>query len=417
MNRSNSHLSNAWARIHPVPIVRGKGSFVFDDQGNRYLDFTSGIAVTSTGHCHPKVVEAIQRQAESLIFGQMNCVIPAVTMDYARELAEVCPEGIDSFFFSNSGSEAVEGAVKLAKVATGKTNLIAFSGGFHGRTSMAMALTTSKGVVRSGYQPLPSGVFIAPFPTAFHLGWTEEEATRFCLDRLQEMLKSQTRPQETAACILEPILGEGGYLPAPAAFLRGLRQICDQNGILLILDEIQTGFGRTGSMWAHQAMNVEPDILTIAKGMGSGLPISGIGCSGELMSKWQPGTHGGTYGGGSAIAMAAARATLQVIQEEGLVENASEQGRHLRQTLEEIVDPLDMKTDVRGAGLMLGVEFCTDQPGWVPRLQEECLRRGLILLNCGLDGNVVRFVPPLTVSADEIDQAMAILREAVQAIA
>ena len=401
-------LSDVWGRLNNSIIVRGEGSYILDDQGNRYLDFTSGIGVTATGHCHPQIVGAIESQASQLLFGQMNCMLPEITVRYATALRGKTPDSIETFFFSNSGAEAVEGAVKLARIATGRPNVIAFEGGFHGRTAMTMALTSSKKVYREGFQPLPAGVFFAPFPNSFYYGWTCQETVRFCLGQLERLLQTQSSAEETAAIIIEPVLGEGGFVPAPAEFLLGLREICDRTGILLIVDEIQSGFGRTGKMWAHEHSGISPDILTIAKGIASGLPMSAIGASHELMSRWTPGSHGGTYGGGSAISMAAALATLEVIENEQLIENARVAGSLLKERLELIVTKYSGTVDVRGHGLMVGVELMRDGKPDKPtaiNIQAECLKNKLLILICGTGGNVLRWLPPLNVSEQEIDIA------------
>lgn len=404
-------LSSVWGRLTKTPIVRGEGSRVYDVEGRAYLDFTSGIGVTATGHCHPVVVQAVQEQAAKLLFGQMNCMLPEKTVEYAGALRDATPDSIDTFFFSNSGSEAVEGAIKLAKVATGRPNVIAFQGGFHGRTAMTMALTSSKGIYREGYQPLPSGVFFSSFPNAFRDQCDCDVAVDAALADLERLLKTQTMPSETAAMLIEPVLGEGGYLPAPKAFLQGLRKVCDRTGILLIVDEIQSGFARSGRMWAHESSDVRPDILVMAKGIASGLPMSAIGAPAELMSRWQPGSHGGTYGGGSPLAMAAGLATLRVIRDEQLLDNAAREGGYLSDRLRDCLSRLPHRTDVRGPGLMVGVELIGDHgpdKDLVTRLQQECLRRGLMLLTCGIGGNVIRWIPPVNVSRDEIDEAIGI---------
>ena len=232
---------------------------------------------------------------------------------------------LDTFFFSNSGAEAVEAAVKLARAATGRSNIIVFQGSFHGRTHAAMAMTTSKTVYRAGYQPLVSGIFVAPFPNAYMYGWDEETAVDFAIGELKRLLKTQTAPGETAAMVIEPVLGEGGYVPAPARFLQAVRQICDEHGILMVADEVQSGFGRTGTWFAIEQSDVAPDILIMAKGIASGMPISGIAAGHELMARWPVGSHGGTYGG-NAVACAAAVATIQVLRDERLIENSARMG-------------------------------------------------------------------------------------------
>lgn len=408
-------LSPAWARVLNEAVDRGDGVYLHTKSGRRLLDFTSGIGVTNTGHCHPAVVEAIERQASRLLFGQMNCVVPETALELTDALTPHLPKGLDSFFFANSGAEAVEGAVKLARAGTGRPNVIAFQGGFHGRTAMTMALTSSKTAYRAGYQPLPAGVFFAPFPYALQYGWDEETAVAFCLKELERVLATQTAPSETAALLLEPVLGEGGYVPAPAAFLQGVREIADRHGLLLIIDEIQSGFGRTGDWWYHTRAGVTPDILTMAKGMGSGLPISAFVAPRETMASLGPGSHGGTYGGGSAIAQAAAIATVKVFEAEGLAANATEQGERLTVKLRVIADRHEELREVRGPGLMIGCEFAVGEAGkrQAGQIAKHCADADLLLLTCGAHGNVVRWIPPLIVTEQQIDAALAIFDAAV----
>ncbi|KXK19122.1 MAG: 4-aminobutyrate aminotransferase, partial [Chloroflexi bacterium OLB15] len=312
--QSLAHLSPVWSHMTTMQPVRGEGIYLYDAEGNRFIDFTSGIGVTNTGHSHPRVVKAIQDQAANLLHGQINIVVSPAVIELSERLNGITPENIDCFFFSNSGAEATEGAVKLARQATKRQNLIVFQGSFHGRTAQTMAMTTSKTVYRAGYQPLPGGIFVTPFPYAYYYGWEEEATIDWCLHQLHLLLKSQTAPEETAAIVIEPVLGEGGYVPAPARFMQELRELCTHYGILLVADEVQSGFGRTGKMFAVEHANIQPDIMIMAKGLGSGVPISAVGASAELMSRWIPGSHGGTYGG-NALAAAAANATIQVMLE------------------------------------------------------------------------------------------------------
>ncbi len=414
---SDTFLSPVWKRLLPAPIVRGAGVHVFDTQGNRYIDFTSGIGVTGTGHCHPHVVQAIQEQASTLLFGQINCVVPDITLRYAEALSQVTPDGLDCFFFANSGAEAVEGAIKLARQATDRTNVIAFNGSFHGRTAMAMALTSSKTVYRAGYQPLPAGVHFTPFPYSYRYGWHETKTVEFCLRELDRLLIGQSAPDETAAMIIEPVLGEGGFVPAPLEFLAALREVCDAHGILLVFDEIQCGFGRSGTFWAHGPSGAVPDILLSAKAIASGVPLSAIIARRELMGHWPVGAHGSTYGGGSALAMAAGLATLEVIRNEDLVANARERGAQLRHTLLELQSRFSVMGDVRGVGLLLGVELMdggTPATAVANAVQSECLDRGLMLIKCGTHNHVIRWLPPLIVSSDVIDEACSIFGAALE---
>ncbi|MGH3621600.1 MAG: aspartate aminotransferase family protein, partial [Sciscionella sp.] len=296
-------LSPLLKQATPVLVERGEGVHVFDEQGRRYLDFTAGIGVTSTGHCHPRVVAAAQEQVGKLIHGQYTTVIHRPLLTLIERLGEVLPPSLDALFFVNSGSEAVEAALRLARQSTGRPNIVVFQGGFHGRTVGAASLTTSGTKVRSGFAPMMGGVHVAPFPYAYHYGWDEDATTRFALRELDYLLATVTAPNETAALLVEPVLGEGGYVPATSAFMAGLRQRADEHGILLIVDEVQTGFGRTGKFWGHQHFDVQPDVLITAKGLASGFPLSAIAAPAELMNSARPGSQGGTYGG-NAVACA-----------------------------------------------------------------------------------------------------------------
>ena len=409
---STELLAPVWTHLTQVEPERAEGIYIYGKDGERYTDFTCGIGVTNTGHCHPKVVKAVQDQAAKMIFGQMNIVISPPTIELAEKLNAITPPEIDRFFFANSGAEAVEASVKLARQATGRRNIIVMQGSFHGRTHQTMAMTTSKYVYRQNYQPLPGAVFVTPFPYAYYYGWDEEETVEFCLKQLDLMLHSQTSPGETAAIILEPVLGEGGYVPAPDSFLQELRKLCDEHGILLVLDEVQSGFGRTGKMFAYEYANIVPDIIIMAKGMASGLPMSAIASRADLMEKWPAGTHGGTYGGGSAISAAGACATIEVLQEEKLLENSLLMGDYLMGELRGLQKKYPVMGDVRGRGLMVGIEF-TDSEGnpdaaTASKVLSHCLSENLLLLICGSYKNVMRWIPPLTVTKEQIDEALVI---------
>lgn len=414
-------LSPVWTHLTEIQPARAEGIYLYGADGRRVTDFTSGIGVTNTGHCHPKVVAAIQEQASNLIFGQMNIVISPKTVELAAKLNDVTPPSINRFFFSNSGAEAVEAAVKLARQATGRRNIIVFQGSFHGRTHQTMAMTTSKYIYRYNYQPLPGGVFVAPFPYSYFYGWDEEETVAFCLQQLDLLLHSQTSPSETAAMVIEPVLGEGGYVPAPHRFLQELRRICDEHGILLVLDEVQSGFGRTGKFFAFEHAEIEPDIIIMAKGLGSGMPISGIASRAEIMAKWKPGTHGGTYGGGSATSSAAACATIEVLQEEKLVENTAVLGDYLLEKLRELQAEHPVVGDVRGRGLMVGVEFtgADGQPDaeTATAVAKHCVENDLLLLICSSYQNVIRWIPPLVVNQAQLNEALSIFNDALGQVA
>ncbi|WP_219412887.1 aspartate aminotransferase family protein [Pseudonocardia nigra] len=414
-----AQLSPVLQQATPVQAARGEGVYLYDTDGRRHLDFTAGIGVTSTGHCHPRVVAAAQEQVATLIHGQYTTVMHQPLLRLAERLGDVLPAGLDSVFFLNSGSEAVEASVRLARHATGRQLVVAFEGGFHGRTMGAAALTTSGAKIRAGIGPLMGGVAFAPFPYAFRYGWSEDEAVAFCLRELDRLLITAAPATDVAAFVIEPVLGEGGYVPTPPAFLAGLRERADALGILLIADEVQTGFGRTGRFWGHQhAEGIAPDILITAKGLASGFPLSGIAASQELMAKARPGSQGGTYGG-NAVACAAALATLDVIEDENLVENAAEQGVRLRDGLRKVAADHPGIADVRGLGLMVGNEFCTPDgapdPAAALRAHAAAAERGLLLLTCGPFGNVVRMIPPLIVTAEQVDEGVALWSEAVSA--
>lgn len=406
-----SHLAAVWYAVTDLEVVSGNGCWVTTAAGEEYLDFTSGIAVASTGHCHPKVVAAIQRQAERFIHAQVNCYRHDQLEPLATRLAEITPSGIDTFFFANSGAEATEAAVKLAKQATGRPHTIVFSGSFHGRTHQTMAMTTSKTGYRAGHAPLPGGVFVAPFPDPLQHG-ADVDA---CIAGLRHLLTSQTAPAETAAIVIEPVLGEGGYVPAPVELLQAIRSICDDTGILFVADEVQSGFGRTGTMFAIEASGITPDVIVMAKGIASGFPFSAIGATAEIMAKWPTGSHGGTYGG-NPLGCAAALATIEVLTEPGFLDNVQARGEQLRTGLRELARHDRGILDVRGSGLMVGVQF--NDAGRVGAIQKHCLEEGhLLLMNAGTYGTTLRWMPPLVVSETEIATALAAFGAAVKATA
>lgn len=419
-------MSNRKGRLSPllkqatgITAARGEGACIFDPQGRRYLDFTSGIGVTSTGHCHPKVVAAAQQQVATMIHAQATTVMNPRLPELAEKLGGLTPEPLDSFFFSNSGTEVTEAAIRLVRQATGKPNIIVFHGSFHGRTMGSLSLTTSSVGLRAGVGPMMPGVVVAPFPDAFHYGWSEEEATDFCLRELDRILVTYSSPKETAAMLIEPIQGEGGYVPANTRFMQGLRERCDRHDMLLVFDEVQAGFGRSGRFWAHQHFGVTPDAILIAKGLASGFPISALAASTELMARGWPGSQGGTYGG-NAVAAAAAIATIEVIREEGLVENAAARGEQLRDNLRALQRSHPGIADIRGKGLMQGVVIHRNgNPDGerAGRILRECEQRGLLLLRCGAWQEIIRWLPPLIISPEQVDEATRIFAEALQATA
>lgn len=413
------HLSPVWTHLTDIVVDHAEGCYLYATDGRKMLDFTCGIGVTNTGHCHPKVVEAIRQQAGLLIHGQVNLVVHKPLLELVDELRTVLPSTLDGFFFSNSGAEAVEGALKLARHATGRPNVIVVQGSFHGRTNATMAMTTSKNSYKIGYQPLMPGVYVTPFPYALRYGWDEEKASQWCLDELELLLMTQLAPQETAAIFIEPVIGEGGYLVPPKTFMKGLRELTQKHGILLVADEVQSGFGRTGKWFGYQHFEIEPDIMTVAKGIASGMPISGVISRLELMSKWIPGSHGGTYGG-NAVAAAAAVATIRTIKEEKIIENVVARGAQLKAGLAHLQDKYPQIADVRGLGLMVGTEF-RDAQGKPDKkttkaVQAECLSRQMMLLTAGPWDNTIRWIPPLVVTESQMNEALNIFESALAAV-
>lgn len=410
-------LADVWFKMTDLEVARGEGSWVYTVAGDRYLDFTCGIAVTNTGHCHPTVVKAIQDQAARFIHAQVNIFTHDLLRPLADRLAQITPPSIERFFFTNSGAEAVEGAVKLARQATGRPHIIVVEGSFHGRTAMTMAMTTSKTVYRAGHAPLPGGVFVAPFPDHWSTGESPETAVKRAVTGLEWLLKTQTSPAETAAIFIEPVLGEGGYIPAPPGYLEGVEEICRRHDLLLVMDEIQSGFGRTGTLFATEQYQISPDIMTMAKGIASGFPIAAIGARAELMDRWPVGSHGGTYGG-NAMGCAAALATIEVITAPGFLENVVERGEQLRAGLSSIAAEHGGMANVRGPGLMVGADFLTAEgapdavrcSAVIAHAREESR---VLLMGAGARGNTIRFMPPLTVSSDEVDIALEAVAKAV----
>jgi 4-aminobutyrate aminotransferase len=414
-----------WSRITNLVVDRGEGSWLVTVDGERYLDYSSGIGVVNTGHAHPRVVAAVQAQAAKLLHGQQNIVYHEAGLRLYERLQRVLPSGPWSAFLSNSGAEAIEASVKLARVATGRPVIIAFRGGFHGRTAQAMALTSAKDVYRAAFEPLPGSVYHTPFPYCYRAaGGPHEPDACTCdwEDQLDLLFHQFVYPDRVAAIIVEPVIGEGGYIVPPPGFLPRLREITLRHGILLIADEVQTGFGRTGAMFAVQHSSTEPDILVIAKGIASGLPLSGIIARRELIERLPPGTHGGTYGG-NVVACAAANATLDVIEDEQLVANARARGDQFLAGLRRIAAGHKAVGDVRGLGCMLALEFVKPGEGdgrapdadLTKRVQAEALARKMIVLTAGTYANVVRIIPPLVTTAAEVDHALAILSDSLDA--
>ena len=417
-----SVVPSVWSRITNLTVERGEGSWLITTEGDRYLDYSSGIGVTNTGHAHPRVAAAVAAQAVKLLHGQQNIVYHEPGLRLYERLRHVLPGDGWAAFLSNSGAEAVEAAVKLARVATGRPVIIAFRGGYHGRTAQTMALTTAKDVYRAAFEPLPGSVYHTAYPYCYRAGHPIDACTCDWEAQLDGTFHQFIYPDKVAAIIVEPVLGEGGYLVPPPDFLPRLRELATRHGILLIADEVQTGFARTGEIFAVRHWDIEPDILVMAKGIASGLPLSGILARKAIMDRMPPGAHGGTYGG-NVVSCAAAMATLDVIEEEGLAQNARERGAQFLAGLRSLAARHPSMGDVRGLGLMVAVEFVRpgEGDGRVPdtdvtkRVQKECFDRKLLLLTAGTSVNVVRIIPPLVTTAEEVDVALGIMAEALDA--
>lgn len=408
------------ARYSSVVVDRAEGLYVWDINGERWMDFTSGIAVVNTGHCHPRVVAAIREQAEKIIHAQANILIHEPMIQLSQLITATLPPKLNQVFFTNSGAEAVEGAVKLAKVATGRPATIAFRGAFHGRTHLAMALTSSRVKVRGHYEPLVPSIYYAPYPYPFRNPYNvpAEDVDLACIAELERLFQTMVMPDDVAAIIVEPMLGEGGYILPPKRFLQNLRSICDRYGILLILDEIQTGVGRTGRMWAFEHFDIVPDIMTIAKGIASGLPLAAVVANRELMDRWEPGAHGGTYGG-NAVACAAGVATFEVMRDEQLPENAARIGGYLMGQLRELQQEFPVIGEVRGLGLMIGVELVKPDRSPNPEAVKQVLRRAqelrTLLITAGEYDQVIRVIPPLVITQEQADAFLDVFTEALKA--
>jgi 4-aminobutyrate aminotransferase len=408
-------------RYSPLQVDHGKGIYVWDVNGDRYADFSSGIAVVNAGHCHPRVVEAIQQQAAKIIHAQANILAHSPMMRAAKLLTATLPDNLNQVFWTNSGAEATEGALKLAKIATGRPAIIAFKHGFHGRTHAAMAVTSSRVKVRGHYEPLLPSVYFAPFPYLFRSPYkgAPEDADLYYFAELESLFEHMVMPDDVAAILVETVVGEGGYLVPTKRWLQKVRELCDQHGIMLILDEVQSGMGRTGKMWAFEHFDVVPDIMTTAKGLGSGMPVAAVVSDKAHMDKWAPGAHGGTYGG-NAVATAAVAATLEVMRDENLPENAARMGEILMAGLREIQADYPVIGDVRGLGLMVATEFVkpdgSPNPEAVKRVIEHAFNEKTLLITCGTQDQGIRIVPPLVVNEEQINEFLGVFRRAVAAL-
>ncbi|MFH1474424.1 MAG: aminotransferase class III-fold pyridoxal phosphate-dependent enzyme [Chloroflexota bacterium] len=399
----------------------GEGHRLYDTDGRAYLDFANGIAVSVLGHRNPRVTAAIHAQVDRLIAPMGAMGYAESTVRLARALANSLPDPIDSIFFMNSGSEAIEAALKLARRVTGRPGIVAFRGAFHGRTLGATSITSSNPNYRQGYEPLLPSVYLSQFPSVYRdFGGDEERAVAVAFRHLRDLFHSTISPDETAAIVIEPVQGEGGYVPAPPAFLQILRRVCDKHGILLVADEVQAGFGRTGKMWSFEHAGIVPDVVCMAKAIANGLPLSALASSKSLQERWGKSAHGTTYGG-NPVSCAAGLAVLEEIDERDLVANAAARGAELAVGLRAIAARDVRIGDVRGPGLMIGVEFVTDRATRAPdgatceAVIQGCADEGLLVLSCGVQHNVIRWIPPLDVTSEEIAEALEIFDRALAA--
>ncbi len=408
---TGSHLSRVWAKTTDLQVVSGHGCRVVDVDGIEYLDFTAGIAAASTGHAHPAVVEAIRDEAGRFIHAQANVYTHDLLEPLADRLAAITPASIDTFFFASTSDEVLETAVKVAKHATGRHAIVVFDGAFHGRTHLTMAMSTARAIDRAGYGPFPPGVFVAPFPDP-HASDQEAEISG-ALRGLDRILATQITPDEVAAIVIEPVISERGYIPTPKGFLQGIAQRCRDHGILLVADEVQSGFGRTGRMFAIEEHGVEPDLLCMAKGIASGFPFAALGMRRSIDDAWRVGSHGGSSNG-NPIGCAAALATIDVLTEPGFLDNVKARGEQLIDALRDMQQLDPALRYVRGRGLMVATEF--DSADRAAAVVECCLREHrVILMTAGTRNRTIRWMPPLVVTAPEITEAVRAFESAIRA--
>lgn len=414
LEKDGKYVNQVLARYSPTVIERGQGSYLYNMEGEKFLDFGCGIAVTNIGHCHPKVVSAIQKQAEKLLHVSVTAYHPNY-IDLAEKLVQITPKSLDSVFLTNSGAEAVEGAVKMARYVTGRPAIINFRGSFHGRTYLCASLTTSKLYYRDMGEPLAPSIHTVPFPYTYQMGKSAEEAMEATFEYIDMLFHQFVNPKQIAAFLIEPVLGEGGYVAAPKGFLSRLKKLAQEHGILLIVDEVQTGFGRSGKMFAVEHDNVEPDIMTMAKGIAAGMPLAAFISRKELTEKWPAARHGTTYGG-NPVSCAAALANIQVIEEEKLCQKAADTGARMLARLQKFAAGKKHIAEVRGLGMLIGIEF-VDEKGsgkeWADKVAQRCLEDKMIVLTCGQQGQVIRLIPPLNISQAEEEEAMTILEKAL----
>jgi 4-aminobutyrate aminotransferase len=412
-------ISPAYHRYSDLVVESAEGAHLHTVDGRDVLDFGCGIGVTNLGHRHPAVVAAVHAQVDRLWHTSVTAFHPQM-IEAAASLVSITPPGLDQVFLANTGAEAVEGAIKLARRSTGRSDIIAFVGAFHGRTYGALSVTASKATYRRGMGPLLPGVHHVRYPYCFRYCSHPSGALCDLVERELELLfATTTAPDTVAAILVEPVQGEGGYVVPPATFMPMLRKVCDEHGILLIADEVQSGFGRTGRMFAVDHTGVDPDIMCVAKALGNGMPIAAIIARHKVMRAWHEGEHGSTFGG-NPVACAAAIAVIETLSRERIPERAERLGRKVMERARGWQSEIPALADVRGLGLMIGMEFMQDgapATALVDRIAAAALARGLLVLSCGIDANVIRLIPPLTIPEDELDAGLDILEAAMREVA
>lgn len=420
VKRARKYLTPALGWDTELVVRRARGAEVETKSGEKYLDFSCGTATTNIGHCHPKVVSAAKHQINNLIHTGGVYFYDSI-VKVAEELKAITPGAIDMFFFSNSGAEAIEGALKLAKSVTHRPAILSFRGAFHGRTMGCVSITSSNVKYRKNYEPMLPSVYRAPYAYCYRCpyGQKRESCAFECIQFIRDVFKHEVHPEQTAAIIFEPVQGEGGYIVPPKEFIQFLRDFSKEHGIMLIADEVQTGFGRTGRWFACEHFGIEPDIIVMAKGIASGFPLSAFGAPTKIMRQWAPGAHGTTFGG-NPVSCAASVATIKAIREGKMLENCQALSLEAFSKLKKMRDNNTMIGDVRGLGFMIGVELIDKNgaPNAVAteKVVQRCLEAGLILITCGTNGNVIRIIPPINITREQLMRGLDILEAAVEMV-
>ncbi|WP_455661019.1 aspartate aminotransferase family protein [Pradoshia sp.] len=411
---AKKHISPVSTRVTDLVIRRAKGVRFWTADGSEYIDFVSGVASNGLGHAHESMVKAIQEQAEDLIHFGLNYGYYESVVKLSEKIAQIAPGNLETVFFSNSGGEAIDGAIKMARAVTGRPGIIAFDGSFHGRTLGATSVTGSSSKYRTSYEPLLGEVYHATYPYPGLLkGDVPKDMTSYSLSQIESLFELRISPERVAAILIEPVMGEGGYYPAPIEFLQGLREIADKHGILLIFDEVQTGFGRTGKMFASEHSGVVPDILVLAKALSGGMPLGAIVASRALHEKWPTGAHGSTFGG-NPVSCAAALASIDVIETENLVKRSEWLGKKIVNRLKANLQKYRDIKEIRGVGMMIGIEFQPDVASRiVPAIKEKCLERHLLIMSCGVNGQTIRLMLPLNIIEEDMEEGLTILESAI----